>query len=130
MLELTTPKLDAEGEDTATIDVFSIDGKVYTIPDKVRPSLTLRYLYVARTQGVGIAENWLAETMLGTDAFLALINLDNLDSEDYNKVIAVAKSVAFGEVRPKGQESNGSGSHTKTAAAQKRSPSAKRATGS
>lgn len=124
MFELESPKV-ADGEVAAIderVELFSIDGKVYTVPDKVRPSLSLRYLYLCRTQGVGIAENWLAEQMLGTEAFIDLINWDHLKSDQYNQVIAAARAIALGEVRPKEIKGmNGNGHRGPTAAAKKRS---------
>jgi hypothetical protein len=125
MIELVTP-VTVDESNVERVELFSIDGKAYTVPDQVQPNLSLQYLYMARTQGLGIAESWLAERMLGTEGFLALINFNALTTEEYNKVVTLARAIAFGEVRPKElMKANGSGAASKTAPAKKRSATQK-----
>lgn len=100
MIELVTPE-PVDGEEIPTVELFSIDGTVYCIPDRAKPVVANRYLMIARKQGVGIAESWLAETMLGTAALTALLEYENLTQDQMNEIIATARAIVFGEVRPK-----------------------------
>lgn len=120
-----------QGVEEPRIELFSIDGQVYTIPDKAKPNISLQYLYISRTQGVGIAESWLAERMLGSDGYLALINFADLESEDYNQVVAAARAVAMGEYRPKDQKKDlGSGPRGRTAPVKRSTQRPKKQAGS
>ena len=130
MIELVTEKpVDGEAEEIAMIDLFSIDGKVYQIPDRVRPTLSLQYLDMARRRGIGIAESWLAEELLGTEAYAALLYFPNITQDQWEDTIKAARAVAFGEVRPKAT-TNGNGARTKTARPRKRSTTSKNENGS
>ena len=129
MIELVT-KTPVEGEEeTATVDIFSLNGKVYSVPDKVRPALSLQYLDMARKRGIGIAESWLAEELLGTEAYNALLYFPDISSEQWEDAIKAARAIAFGEVRPKAT-SNGNGRRTRTAPARRRSSTSKKENGS
>lgn len=104
MIELTT--VDREQDDQAPeeedrIELFSIDGVSYSIPNKARPNVGLQYLFLCRTEGIPIAESWLAEEMMGREAYLALISFEDLDPTDYQKVVEIARNVVFGETAPK-----------------------------
>ncbi len=104
MITLVTPDTAEEKDDTEQIEVFSIDGKVYSIPNKVVPGIGRRLIYMARTEGVPQAEDWLGRAMLGNDGWLALINFPAITDEDIQRVLVVARSVAMGEYQPAPKE--------------------------
>lgn len=128
MIELKTKEPVEGGEVIAMIEIFSLDGVVYSIPDKVRPALSLQYLDMARKRGVGIAESWLAEELLGSAAYEALLNFPDITAENWEQAITIARAVAFGEVRPK-EKTNGHRS-SRTAPTRKRSAITKKESGS
>lgn len=123
MIELKTQ----EAVDVAMVPIFSVNGKVYEIPDKVRPGVAMKYLHYCRTRGIGIAESWLAEELLGVEGYEALLDFPDLTQEQSDAIITTARAVVFGEVRPK---EKGNGRASGNAAPRKRSTSTKRANGS
>jgi hypothetical protein len=135
MIELKKSEVEpAEG--AVEIPIFSVpvlgeDGKevekIFSIPDKVRPGVAMQYLFIARTMGIGIAESWLGEALLGAEGYQALINFPDLTQEQSDAIISSARAVVFGEVRPKETKN---GRPSRTAAPRKRTSSTKRVNGS
>lgn len=94
MIELVTPDTP---EDAAPVVIFAIDGKSYSIPDRLSPSLSLRYLHVIRTQGLVAAQDWLLQAALGEEAHAALLNWEHITTEQVALVLAAVRRVVFGE---------------------------------
>lgn len=87
-----------DAKPAAMVDLFSIDDTMYQIPAKPKVNIALKFLRMARTQGMEIASGWLLEELLGEDAFEALMNYDDLTAEDMEQVMAVAQEVTLGAV--------------------------------
>jgi hypothetical protein len=109
---VSAPKaVDEDGNEVEAkvpmVELFSIDGTAYSIPDKVRPALSLQYLRIARTQGVGIAEDWLADQLVGAEAYEALLNFPDITAEQITAVMRDARRVAFGETERESGKANG-----------------------
>lgn len=93
------------------VELFSIDGKPYFIPNKVRVNVGLKYLHQVRTTGDAAANSWLLEALLGEEGYQALLDYDDLTAEDLERVQAVAVEIVLGrseegkaETRKKGRK--------------------------
>jgi hypothetical protein len=98
VVEITKP---VEGEEVPMLDLFTLDGKTYQIPDRVRPNVSMKFLWMIKTVGVGAAEHWLGQQLIGEEGYLALINCEYLTQEQSDEIFQEARSVVFGERRPK-----------------------------
>ena len=104
VVELAKPVED-EGVDIDMVPIFVLDGVTYSIPDRVRPNLSFKYLWMVRQVGPVAAEAWLCEAMLGKDAYVAYLNCDYITQEQSDAIFSAARSVVFGEIRPKSPSS-------------------------
>ena len=107
MIELET-KTVVDAEDMEMVPIFSIDGVVYSIPNKERPAVSYQYLLYIREKGLGWAESWLAEELLGKDGYQALLDYKGFSHELFDQITTAARDIVFGNRRPKvTSQSNG-----------------------
>lgn len=85
-------------EDVEVIDLFTLDGKTYSIPAKAKANLGLRYLKSVRESGPDLAAGELLEAMIGTEAYDALMNYDDLEPDDLTQVMEAVQKVVLGGV--------------------------------
>lgn len=98
-IELKSATVEAE-----QIELFSIDGKSYTIPNKPRLNVALKTLKLVRTQGEEAASAFMLEAVIGEEAFEALTEYDDLDAETFQQIILAAQKIVFGGLEaPKGK---------------------------
>lgn len=76
--------------------LFSIDGRDYTIPKKPRVNVALRYLKMAREHGPEAAQAYLLEALVGEEAYEALMNFDDLDSDTLGAIAEAAQKYTLG----------------------------------
>jgi hypothetical protein len=93
MIELKTRTAERE-----MVDLFSIDGTVYQMPVKVGASIALGYMKLIRTHGQEAAMGWAMERVLGEDAYNALIDCPELDTDDLEAVMSVVHDNVMGAV--------------------------------
>jgi hypothetical protein len=87
-----------------TVELFAIDGVSYYIPKKPRVNIALRYLKMAREQGPDAASAYLLEALVGEEAYEALMNFDDLDSETLGAIAEAAQKYTLGGLEaPKGK---------------------------
>jgi hypothetical protein len=91
-------ELKSRTEDRPMVDLFSIDGTVYQMPVKIGAGIALGYMKLVRTHGQEAAMGWAMEKVLGTDAYDALINCEDLDPEDLEAVMSVVHDNVMGAV--------------------------------
>src|ERR1035437_6224482 len=91
-LTLVTSK--EEGEQVV---LFSIDGVDFSVPNKVRANVMLRYLHEVRQVGEVSANAWLLEELLGDEAHQALMTFDDLTSEQLSQVQTIAAKIVLGD---------------------------------
>ncbi len=82
-------QIDSNEINTQVIDLFSIDGKVYTMPAEVSASVALQMLHVARESGEQAAVSWAMEEVLGKEAYDALRTCKALKAHQLQAVIKV-----------------------------------------
>lgn len=93
--------LDAKPRDdgpVGRVDLFRLDGRTYTIPDRTRANVGLKYLWLEKEKGTGPAEQWLLEELLGEDGYKALMGYDELEPEDLERIMLVAQEVVLGSL--------------------------------
>ena len=95
IIALTTPKKPSS---VKTVVLFSIDGKEYAIPSKVRPNKALQIMHVFRTQGATNGVDFMLETLLGHEGYTALLGYDELEDENLEKIIKIAFELVNGAV--------------------------------
>lgn len=59
--------------------LFSVNGKVYTIPKKCKAYHSVGYATVSRRAGADIALSWAMEALLGSQGLTALVNSNPSD---------------------------------------------------
>lgn len=84
--------------ETATVPLFVLDGKTYSIPAKPKANITLKYLKQVRTVGEDVAAGELLEGLLGTDGYEALMNHDDLTMEQFQQVMLAAQQHVLGAI--------------------------------
>ena len=94
-IALTTKK---SAEEVEQIELFSIDGVSYTIPNKARVNVGLRYMKIMRDESAEAAQAWLLEEMVGTEGFEALMGYDDLTPEILEQIVSAAAKVVLGEL--------------------------------
>lgn len=85
------------------VEAFSIDDRSYFIPKHVSPSVSLKFMKMARKGGMEIALGELLEQMLGEEAYDALANCPHVTDEQFWDVMQLVRHHAMGVIeRPKG----------------------------
>lgn len=100
VIEITKPE---EGEDLGyeMIPIFTLEGVTYSIPDRVRPNVSLKYIWMVRQSGPVAAEAWLGQQLLGEEGYVAYLNCDYITQEQSDAIFDAGRAVVFGEARPK-----------------------------
>lgn len=103
-----TIELKSSDEAVEQVELFSIDGVSYTIPNKVRANITLKMMRMIRTDGEMAASAWLVEELVGEEGFNALCDYDDLTDEQFEQVLKAARLIALGETE-EDEKAGGSG---------------------
>lgn len=116
-IQITTSPLDPDAEPDR-VHVFSIDDEAFYMPADIPPAVGLRYMDVARSKGESAAQAYLLEAVLGEDAYQALINCDDVTSEQLEAIGDAIARAAFGPLgrpsRAARRSANGSGTTGRT----------------
>lgn len=80
------------------VDLFSIDGTMYQMPVEVGANIALGYMKMVRTHGQDAAMGWALEKVLGSEAYDALANCDDITPEDLETIMAVVHENVMGAV--------------------------------
>ncbi len=93
-----TPVSDPEPARRVPLFTITLSGKerVYTVLADPQPVIGLEYTHRCRTEGVGMALDWLLEAMLGTEGYSALRGYDQLTSADIGRVMDVVLKITLG----------------------------------
>jgi hypothetical protein len=91
VLRLTTGTTEA-----ARVPLFYIDDREYTVKASPGMNIALQFLHIGRTQGEGIAIDYLLGKMLGDEAYKALREYDDLTAEQLMQIIETVTSLAMG----------------------------------
>lgn len=90
-VKLTTSKAPAK-----QVELFELDGKSYTIPDKPRVNLGLKVMRKIAQEGESIGNAYMLEELLGVENYEALLDFDDLTTEDFTTIVGLASEIVFG----------------------------------
>lgn len=96
-------EIDSNEVNTEVKDLFSLDGRVYTMPAEVPASVALQFLHISRTEGETAAISWVMEEVLGTEAYDALRNCRALKPHQLRAVIKVVTDEVMGVMEEAGK---------------------------
>jgi hypothetical protein len=82
--------------------LFTLDGKDYTVPEKLRPSVGIKYLYALKIRGEAVATAELLFDVLGADAMKALSENEKMNAEDMDMVTGIVRDLAMGAFQGNG----------------------------
>lgn len=100
MIEINTQtKISDERE-----EIFSIDGKAYTIPKEVPGWISLEALEITARQGEALATRWLMIEMLGQEGWDALRTCKALEPHHIRAVQEVIRLKVYGAEEDQGKE--------------------------
>lgn len=99
-----TSKSDAPAD---RIVLFYVDDEEYSIPKKIGRNHGLRYLRTMRLQGEALAAQELLEALIGEDGYKALMECDDLEDEQLDKIMTRLRDMALGEVEDEGGKAKG-----------------------
>jgi hypothetical protein len=90
MLEFTTHP-DPTAAQPERDELFSIDGKAYSIPREMRPLDMANYTYLVDTLGGDSAALWALQRALGNEGFSAFMDLppEQISREDFTRIMQV-----------------------------------------
>ena len=74
------------------------DGEVqdFWVPKRRMASLALKYMHLVRTEGDDYAVAWLLEKVLGTEAYLNLMEDEQLDEDELAQILAIVQNAVMG----------------------------------
>lgn len=87
-----------EPEEAERIDVFSIDGEMYSMPAEIDGHFALEVLEQIRTSGVESVVAWMVEEAVGSKGYRALRNCQTLKTSDLKAVINIVQDHVLGAV--------------------------------
>jgi len=88
------------------LTLFYLDDEPYQVPKNPPPTYALRYLKLLRTEGQVVAGAYMLETMLGAEGYEALMNYEQLTTDQMDFILTAALRIATGKTeRPKGPKS-------------------------
>lgn len=90
ILDLGSSEVDEK--EVETIDIFKLDGKVYSAPKEMPFSVALEYMEAQAEQGPDAAVFFMLKNVLGHEAFDALKKNRNLTAEQFQEVVEAVES--------------------------------------
>ncbi|MEV7770586.1 hypothetical protein [Kitasatospora sp. NPDC086791] len=82
--------------DTEMVPLFYIDDVEYCIPKRPRMNIALQFMHLAKDEGDATAADFLLGSLLGEDGYRALREYDQLTSEQFQQITAVATRLTMG----------------------------------
>ena len=90
--------ITTDEQDVDLIPLFSIDGRVYSIPGEVSASMALRLLDSARRHGMEAATSEALEELLGGEAYQALLQCRSLKVSHLEQIMEVVQAHVLGDL--------------------------------
>lgn len=78
------------------VHLFTLDGKDYFIPERIRPAVGLRYLYELKVKDEQYAIAGLLFAVLGEDAMDALSSSESVTPQDLKVIMEIVRDRAMG----------------------------------
>lgn len=96
-------KLATSTKAVEEVELFELDGRSYTIPNKPRINLGLKVMRVVAKEGEAAGNAYMLEQLLGAENYDALLEFDDLTTEQFTQIVELASEIVFGglEAAPK-----------------------------
>lgn len=101
MIEIATTH--DEDPEVPQIDLFSIDGVVYTMPAVVPGNLSLRVMEGVRQQGWEPTMAWALEEVMGNDAYRALLDCTAIRPGQLGQIMTAVQEHIMGQMEDLGK---------------------------
>ncbi len=95
LVEITRPT-DADDQDEKKIPLFSLDGVIYSVPERVSMTVTLRCLEDLSLYGQEIAVMTAVRAHMGQEAWDALKTCDYLSEEQFSTILGTVMKLIQG----------------------------------
>lgn len=93
---LNSIKLTSSKGEVKQVELFELDGRSYTIPNKPRVNLGLKVMRVTAKEGEAAGQAYMLEQLLGVENYDALLDFDDLTTEDFSAIVELASEIVFG----------------------------------
>lgn len=93
IIAITTP---AAGTPVAMVDLFSIDGTMYQMPEEISGATPLELLHRIRHEGEASALSWMLQEVLGDAAYTALMACKTIRPSELGAIMAVVQERVMG----------------------------------
>jgi hypothetical protein len=107
MIEITTATEPTE--EIPGIEVFSIDGVVYSMPAEVPGNMSLRVMESVRQQGWEATMAWALEEVLGTGAYRALLECTAITAAQLGQILTAVQEHIMGQMEDLGKDGSPNG---------------------
>lgn len=87
----------SKSKNVKRIPIFYLDDVEYTIPEYISPRVFLKYMWDKRS-GSEFSDLDLLVSVLGEDAYRALMNYESLTKEEWSQITEIIKEYAAGAV--------------------------------
>lgn len=94
-------ELEAPAVAPGRVDLFSIKGQMYTIPESIPANIVLQAMDISRTDGEQAAGIYMMKAALGPEAWQALCDFDGLTEEHMTSIAEQIQQQYFGETEAK-----------------------------
>jgi hypothetical protein len=89
-----------DDDEDERIDLFRIDGTVYTMSVRPKANASLKYAWIAREQGLQAAAGYALEALIGAEGYQALMEFDGLTPEALDQIVSAASKIMAGAAEP------------------------------
>lgn len=89
-------ELPKSEQSTEMVELFTLNGKTYSIPRKPRINVALKFLDVAKREGQDLAAGFLLEEVIGREGYEALMDYEDLTPEQFQEIVLAAQKVVLG----------------------------------
>ena len=100
MIEINTSDTPSDEREP----LFSIDGTAYTIPKVVPGNLSLQAIERMRTESEYAVIAWIMETMLGKQAYRALLDCKAVKPSQLRAITEICRAKMLGELEEEGKD--------------------------
>lgn len=90
-----------EDEEIEMLHVFTIDDKKYYMPTRVPFNVTIKAMRIYAEKGEAAALDYQLRVLLGTDGYDALMDFDDLESEDFQNIVNLADQIVTASAKGK-----------------------------
>jgi hypothetical protein len=101
-VELTRKTTEQRAEEEITVvPLFSLDGKIYEVPDRVPYIEALRSIETANTRGEAAAVAYQLRLLLGAEGYEILMGFEDLEEDQFTQIVERASEIVMRAKREK-----------------------------